>query len=220
VTGSVHFCFAEALDKVADRLVGPYNIEIVVQPLNIKISEAIMNFQESGTEVSNKIYTLCGKPTLNRRKRRADGKDAVEENPSYEIKYTPMKKMNGHKKKKTKKYEEEDEGPTLERLIKEIKMVRMFRSRIGAPDGAQNSVHDYKSVTALCLFDRVKPKFKILSKNYAGLLILNSETHVGPCGSCVRSVKVNSVIASCRDSGWCGAAIGLVFSLCLFLSVC
>jgi glypican 4 (K-glypican) len=114
--------FIEALDKVADRLVGPYNIEIVVQPLNIKISEAIMNFQESGTEVSNKIYTLCGKPTLNRRKRRADGKDAVEENPSYEIKYTPMKKMNGHKKKKTKKYEEEDEGPTLERLIKEIKM--------------------------------------------------------------------------------------------------
>ncbi|RZB40019.1 Glypican domain containing protein, partial [Asbolus verrucosus] len=106
-----------ALDKVADRLIGPYSIEMVVEPLNIKISEAIMNFQESGTEVSKKIYGFCGKPTLSKRKRDVNSKDDVETNPSLEIQYAPMK-MQGHKKKKTKKHEE----PSFQKLIKEIKL--------------------------------------------------------------------------------------------------
>lgn len=111
----------DGLDKVAERLVGPYSIESVVDPLNIKISEAIMNFQDSGANVSKKIYTICGKPTLSRRKRKAPNQGS-EDNPSYELKYEPMK-MHGHKKKKHKKTEEEDNMPSLERLIREIKTV-------------------------------------------------------------------------------------------------
>ena len=44
------------MEKVTDRLLGPFNIEMVVEPIDIKISEAIMNFQENGPEVSQKVF--------------------------------------------------------------------------------------------------------------------------------------------------------------------
>jgi hypothetical protein len=43
------------MEKVTDRLLGPFNIEMVVEPIDIKISEAIMNFQENGPEVSQRV---------------------------------------------------------------------------------------------------------------------------------------------------------------------
>ena len=37
--------------SLADRLTGPFNAENVILPLDVSISEAIMNFQESGFKV-------------------------------------------------------------------------------------------------------------------------------------------------------------------------
>lgn len=37
--------FVVWMDKISERLLGPFNIVMVVEPINIKISEAIMNFQ-------------------------------------------------------------------------------------------------------------------------------------------------------------------------------
>lgn len=37
--------FVGLMEKVSERLLGPFNIVMVVEPINIKISEAIMNFQ-------------------------------------------------------------------------------------------------------------------------------------------------------------------------------
>ncbi|KAJ8916167.1 hypothetical protein NQ315_016306 [Exocentrus adspersus] len=111
--------FVDAIDKVGERLLGPYNIEVVVEPLNIKISEAIMNFQESGTEVSQKIYGKCGKPTtLSRPKRKADYKDSTD-NPNMEIKIEPMKAQG--KKKHKKVPETVDNKSVLEKIIADIK---------------------------------------------------------------------------------------------------
>lgn len=45
--------FVIQMEKIADRLLGPFNIVMVIDPINIKISEAIMNFQ-----VSIQIYTI------------------------------------------------------------------------------------------------------------------------------------------------------------------
>lgn len=56
--------YVDAVDKVADRLLGPFNIAMVVEPIDIKISEAIMSFQEHNREISQKIFTGCGKPVL------------------------------------------------------------------------------------------------------------------------------------------------------------
>ncbi|XP_020287081.1 glypican-6 [Pseudomyrmex gracilis] len=62
--------FVEAVDKVADRLMGPFNIEVLIRPINLKISEAIMNYQENSVDVSNRVFAGCGKPMLGRRRRR------------------------------------------------------------------------------------------------------------------------------------------------------
>ena len=37
--------------SLSERLAGPFNVETTIEPISIKISDAIMNFQESGFQV-------------------------------------------------------------------------------------------------------------------------------------------------------------------------
>ena len=46
---------------------GPFDIEEVVDPIGVKISDAIMNFQRSGFEVSEKVKQECGTPRIQKR---------------------------------------------------------------------------------------------------------------------------------------------------------
>lgn len=57
------------MEKVSERLIGPFNIEMVVGPIDIKISEAIMIFQENGHAVSQQVFEKCGHPKLGRWKK-------------------------------------------------------------------------------------------------------------------------------------------------------
>merc|ERR1719431_2128698 len=59
--------FVDSLIAVGERLIGPFNIEAVVEPIDIKISDAIMNFQESGYEVTQKVFQDCGQPRMGKR---------------------------------------------------------------------------------------------------------------------------------------------------------
>ena len=59
--------FAQAVLSLISRLETSFNIESVVDPIDIKISEAIMNFQENGIEVSHKLFDQCGKPRIGKR---------------------------------------------------------------------------------------------------------------------------------------------------------
>ncbi|XP_023288237.1 glypican-6 [Orussus abietinus] len=98
--------FVEAVDKVADRLLGPFNIEMLVRPINLKISEAIMNFQENSQDVSQRVFTGCGRPVLGRRKRR-DNREV------------PLESLNFDEDLPT-----DDRSPTtamLDQLVKEIR---------------------------------------------------------------------------------------------------
>lgn len=70
--------FVDGVDKVSERLLGPFNVVMVVEPINIKISEAIMNFQERNKEISQQVFQGCGRPLLGRRRR------AVPEQPIQE----------------------------------------------------------------------------------------------------------------------------------------
>lgn len=54
--------FIDAMLLVADRLQGPINIEAVIEPIDIKISEAIMTMQENSMHVSAKVFQGCGQP--------------------------------------------------------------------------------------------------------------------------------------------------------------
>ncbi|KAI2569685.1 GPC6 isoform 2, partial [Pan troglodytes] len=52
----------DAMLLVAERLEGPFNIESVMDPIDVKISEAIMNMQENSMQVSAKVFQGCGQP--------------------------------------------------------------------------------------------------------------------------------------------------------------
>ncbi|XP_041849283.1 glypican-6a isoform X2 [Melanotaenia boesemani] len=54
--------FIDAMLLVADRLEGPFNIEAVIEPIDIKISEAIMAMQDNSMQVSAKVFQGCGQP--------------------------------------------------------------------------------------------------------------------------------------------------------------
>ncbi len=63
-----------ALTQLADRLSGPFNVETVVLPLDISISDAIMNFQDNGFNVAQDVFKACGQPKMyssSRRRREA-----------------------------------------------------------------------------------------------------------------------------------------------------
>jgi len=51
---------ADELGNVAARLQGPFNVENVLRPINVKISDAIMNFQESAESVTTKVFKGVG----------------------------------------------------------------------------------------------------------------------------------------------------------------
>ena len=41
---------------LGERLEGPLNIERVVEPIDMKLSEAISNFQENSVVISSKVF--------------------------------------------------------------------------------------------------------------------------------------------------------------------
>ncbi|XP_023649870.2 glypican-6-like isoform X2 [Paramormyrops kingsleyae] len=58
--------FLDAMMSLAERLEGPFNFESVMDPIDVKISEAIMNMQENSLQVSQKVFQGCGQPKLAR----------------------------------------------------------------------------------------------------------------------------------------------------------
>ena len=46
---------ADELLRLATRLKGPFNIEHVVVPIDVKISDAIMIFQENAESITDKV---------------------------------------------------------------------------------------------------------------------------------------------------------------------
>ncbi|XP_060936280.1 glypican-4 [Limanda limanda] len=54
--------FLDGMLSLAERLEGPFNFESVMDPIDVKISEAIMNMQENSMQVSQKVFQGCGQP--------------------------------------------------------------------------------------------------------------------------------------------------------------
>lgn len=89
---------------------------MLVRPINLKISEAIMNFQESSSDVSQRVFTGCGRPVLGRRRRTTSWND------NHEI--DELKTFNFHKEKKSMTENDEEHSSSaiiLDKLVKEIK---------------------------------------------------------------------------------------------------
>lgn len=54
--------FLDAMLGLVERLEGPFNFESVMDPIDVKISDAIMNMQENSMQVSQKVFHGCGQP--------------------------------------------------------------------------------------------------------------------------------------------------------------
>lgn len=50
--------FSDAMLSLAERLEGPFNFESVMDPIDVKISDAIMNMQENSMQVSQKVSII------------------------------------------------------------------------------------------------------------------------------------------------------------------
>ena len=79
---------------------------MLVRPINLKISEAIMNFQENSHDVSQRVFTGCGRPLLGRRRRR-DAKELDLDSLNFD--------------QDTMTDERSSSGIILDKLVKEIK---------------------------------------------------------------------------------------------------
>ncbi|KAL8595475.1 hypothetical protein ACOMHN_024174 [Nucella lapillus] len=97
--------YIDALKNLAKRLEGPFNIESVVDPIDVKISGAIMNLQENSAQVSSKIFSGCGQPRFSRKKRKADNTNIYDFNFSSKPKPRPTTAA----------------GTSLDRLVRDIK---------------------------------------------------------------------------------------------------
>ncbi|KAJ7407818.1 Glypican-4 [Willisornis vidua] len=100
--------FIDSMLLVAERLEGPFNIETVMDPIDVKISDAIMNMQENSMQVSQKVFQGCGQP-----KTLAQGRTARSvSDPGFTPRFRPYTP---------------DERPTtaagtsLDRLVKDVK---------------------------------------------------------------------------------------------------
>ncbi|XP_060082716.1 glypican-6-like [Ylistrum balloti] len=68
--------YIEAMKQLATRLEGPFNIESVVDPIDVQISNAIMTLHDNGEEISEQIKQGCSMSQLGRSKRAADSPPA------------------------------------------------------------------------------------------------------------------------------------------------
>ncbi|XP_039521636.1 glypican-4-like [Pimephales promelas] len=68
--------FLDSMLGLAERLEGPFNFESVMDPIDVKISDAIMNMQENSIQVSQKVFQGCGQPKLSSFRTRRSSKDS------------------------------------------------------------------------------------------------------------------------------------------------
>ncbi|XP_031424710.1 glypican-6-like [Clupea harengus] len=54
--------FIDALVVVADKLGGPFNMELAADSIAVKVSEGIMHMQENSVTISTKVFQGCGNP--------------------------------------------------------------------------------------------------------------------------------------------------------------
>lgn len=52
------FSILDSMLGLTERLEGPFNFESVMDPIDVKISDAIMNMQENSIQVSQKVWFL------------------------------------------------------------------------------------------------------------------------------------------------------------------
>ncbi|KAL5004606.1 hypothetical protein ScPMuIL_018062 [Solemya velum] len=117
--------YIDALNMLATRLEGPFNIESVVDPIDVKISDAIMNLQENSKTVSVKIFAGCGQPRISQPKKRSVEEETDVTIEDEQPQHKPGVQYNfGPYRSNTQKFRVRPTtaaGTSLDRLVRDIK---------------------------------------------------------------------------------------------------
>lgn len=116
--------YVDAMVSVGERLENPFNIENVVLPVNYKVSDAIMNFQEAGNDISTKVFQGCGPPRLGRSKRQAPAKGELTQE------FLDFSTDNRQDKKRDKELENISVSKYIHEIKTKIKNAREFWSEL------------------------------------------------------------------------------------------
>ncbi|KRZ73514.1 Glypican-6, partial [Trichinella papuae] len=120
--------YLDHLLQLLERLEGPYNIETVINPIDIQISEAIMIFQDKGKEISDRVFAGCGRPKLLSRVKRQPKMKSVD---LKELRFGPVssrpnKVLGTSMDRLAKEMKEKMNIQKMKRAIGELKKVITF----------------------------------------------------------------------------------------------
>ncbi|XP_030621224.1 glypican-2 [Chanos chanos] len=108
--------FIDSLIMVAEKLEGPFNIELAADSIAVKVSEGIMHMQENSVTTSTKVFQGCGspKPAPGRSKRSTrDHRDRDRDRDKTSRR--PFRNYSPEEKPTTAA------GTNLDRLVSELK---------------------------------------------------------------------------------------------------
>lgn len=175
--------FVAFMEKVADRLLGPFNIVMVVEPINIKISEAIMNYQETERAISEQVFKGCGDPVLGRRSQA----DRIKKSTSHEDGTSFGSTMNLHevdsdlyiqtnRTRRSVDAEQNDNYDSSEQIVPPTQVQRTQRDRRknkkkgnGNKKGLDKDDDSFKEPSLDKIVKDIKLKIKDLKKFWSNL---------------------------------------------------
>ncbi|XP_061643375.1 glypican-2 [Phyllopteryx taeniolatus] len=100
--------FIDALYQVAEKLEGPFNMELAADSISVKVSEAIMHMQENSVSISTKVFQGCGNPRPAQARSKRSLKESGGNRRPFRT-YTPEEKPTTAA------------GTNLDRLVTELK---------------------------------------------------------------------------------------------------
>uniref|UniRef100_A0AAY4E726 Glypican 2 n=1 Tax=Denticeps clupeoides TaxID=299321 RepID=A0AAY4E726_9TELE len=100
--------FIDSLVQVAEKLEGPFNMELAADSISVKVSEAIMHMQENSVATSTKVFQGCGNPRPALARSRRSPKESRGNRRPFRI-YSPEEKPTTAA------------GTNLDRLVSDLK---------------------------------------------------------------------------------------------------
>lgn len=121
--------YITALDELTEKLEGPFSFEAVVDPIDVKISDAIMNMQDNSLDIKQKVFTGCGSP-------KGKSKRSVANNGDFFIDSPKKRNRRGISKDAPQSAQPTVAGASLDKLVK------AFKTKVKRTKGMWNTMSE------------------------------------------------------------------------------
>lgn len=119
--------YITALDELTEKLEGPFSFEAVVDPIDVKISDAIMNMQDSSLDIKQKVFSGCGSPKGKTKRSVASSSDFFIESP---------------KKRNKRGAASKDEAQPTAGAANLDRLIKAFKTKVKGAKGLWNSMSE------------------------------------------------------------------------------